>query len=261
MTITNGRFSMKSKFIDSSWMVTTKFAWALMWALLIALTSSAQTQPNTPVELEGWDVSALDSKISTLATKANLAGASIADKMTAAAAYLERANIFFGAGRPAYYKLALGDFRRVLRLQPDNIEAAGKLNTIVSIYQSLLRPVPENGNEADIYNDPNVGFKSKPQLISFPKGHASATLSETLPSGATYVYEVGGRAGQRVSATIEADDGSAVIEIYQVNSTSALPIISEARNWSSILPVTANYLIKVLPKEDGVMFVLKVSVR
>lgn len=70
-----------------------------------------------------------------------------ADKQAAAAAYLERANIFMNAGRPALYKYALRDYRRTLHYQPDNKQAQESANTIVSIYQSMGRPVPELGNE------------------------------------------------------------------------------------------------------------------
>ncbi|MDQ1559137.1 MAG: hypothetical protein QOD32_2197, partial [Pyrinomonadaceae bacterium] len=70
-----------------------------------------------------------------------------ADKLAAAAALVERGNVYRDAGQPALYKFALGDYRRALRYQPDNAEAREKMDEIVSIYTSLGRPVPENGNE------------------------------------------------------------------------------------------------------------------
>jgi hypothetical protein len=95
----------------------------------------------------GLDTAALDAKITKADAKAKASGATQADKLAAAAAYLERGNLYRDAGQPALYKFALGDYRHALRYQPDNTEAREKMNEIVSIYQSMGRPVPDNGNE------------------------------------------------------------------------------------------------------------------
>ena len=91
------------------------------------------------------DTAALDAKIEKAEAKAK--GGAQADKLAAAAALVERANAYRDAGQPSLYKFALGDYRRALRYQPDNTEAREKMNEIVSIYQSLGRPVPDNGKE------------------------------------------------------------------------------------------------------------------
>ena len=93
------------------------------------------------------DTAALDAKIEKAEAKAKAGGASQADKLAAAAALLERGNLYRDAGQPALYKFALGDYRRALRYQPDNAEAREKMNEIVSIYQSMGRPVPTNGSD------------------------------------------------------------------------------------------------------------------
>ncbi|MDT4956050.1 MAG: hypothetical protein QOJ02_4188 [Acidobacteriota bacterium] len=93
------------------------------------------------------DTSALDKKIEQAETKAKAPGAKQADKLAAATAYLERANIFYSAGQPTLYKFALRDFRRTLRYDPNNAEARDKQDQIVQIYQQMGRPVPELGNE------------------------------------------------------------------------------------------------------------------
>jgi hypothetical protein len=95
----------------------------------------------------GIDTAVLDAKIEKADAKAQAAGATQADKTAAAAALVERGNIYRDAGQPVLYKFALGDYRRALRYQPDNSEAREKMNEIVGIYQSMGRPVPENGNE------------------------------------------------------------------------------------------------------------------
>ena len=114
---------------------------------------SSVTPPVAPTGTTGssakpsMDTASLDAKIEKADAKAKAAGATQADKNAAAAALLERGNVYRDAGQPALYKFALGDYRRALRYQPDNAEAREKMNEIVSIYQSMGRPVPENGSE------------------------------------------------------------------------------------------------------------------
>ena len=113
-------------------------------------------QPQAPAAGGGVDAGAakpsvntaeLDAKIEKADAKAKAGAASDADKKAAAAAYVERGNVYYSAGSPALYKFALGDFRRALRYDPANDEARAKLDQIVQIYQSLGRPVPTNGTE------------------------------------------------------------------------------------------------------------------
>jgi hypothetical protein len=89
----------------------------------------------------------LDAKIAKAEAKAKAPGATDADKKAAASAYVERADVYYGAQQPMLYKFALGDFRRALRYDPGNEEARAKMDQIVSIYQSMGKPVPTNGQE------------------------------------------------------------------------------------------------------------------
>jgi hypothetical protein len=89
----------------------------------------------------------LDAKIEKAVAKANAKGATATDKKAAADAYKDRANYYWGAGNVQLYKFALGDYRRVLRYDPDNEEAKERIDYLISIYHSLNRPVPDNGLE------------------------------------------------------------------------------------------------------------------
>lgn len=102
---------------------------------------------SSATEQTGIDTSALDARIAQAEEKAHAKNATQADKLAAAAAYMERADIFMNAGRPTLYKYALRDYRRTLRYQPDNQQAQNSAKTIVDIYKSMGRPVPELGNE------------------------------------------------------------------------------------------------------------------
>ena len=93
------------------------------------------------------DTSALDKKIEEAEAKAKAPNAAQADKLAAATAYLQRANVFYNAGNPSLYKFALRDFRIALRYDPSNQEARAKQDQIVDIYKSLGRPIPELGTE------------------------------------------------------------------------------------------------------------------
>ncbi len=106
----------------------------------------AASNPSTSEET-GMNTSAEDAKIAQAEAKAKAKNATQADKLAAAAAYMERADIFMQAGRPTLYKYALRDYRRTLRYQPNNRHAQDSINTIVGIYKQLGRPVPELGNE------------------------------------------------------------------------------------------------------------------
>lgn len=89
----------------------------------------------------------LDAKIEKALTKANAKGATAADKRAAAEAYKNRADYYWGAGDPRLYRYALGDYRRVLRYDPDNEEAKERIDYLISIYHSMNKPVPDNGLE------------------------------------------------------------------------------------------------------------------
>lgn len=93
------------------------------------------------------DTAALDKKVEAAEAKAKAPKATPDDKQAAAAAYLERGNVFYNAGNPSLYKFALRDFRRTLRYDPNNAEARAKQQQITEIYQSMGRPVPDLGNE------------------------------------------------------------------------------------------------------------------
>lgn len=86
-----------------------------------------------------------DARIEKAAAKADASGATESDKKAASEAYLARGNVYRDAGNPRLYKFALGDYRRALRYDPSNREAKEKMDEIVSIYQSMGRPVPTNG--------------------------------------------------------------------------------------------------------------------
>ncbi len=110
-------------------------------------STTTATAPTSGSEKPPLETAELDAKIQKAEAKAKATGASAADKKAAAEAYLARANTYRDAGNPMLYKFALGDYRHVLRYDPNNVEAKTKMDEIVSIYQGMGRPVPNNGLE------------------------------------------------------------------------------------------------------------------
>lgn len=103
-----------------------------------ATTASAET---------GVDTSKYDSKIEAAEAKAKRAGAGEAERRAAAEALFERGYFFYGSQNPRLYKYALGDFRRVLRYQPNHAEAKELIAQLERIYRDMGRPIPTNGLE------------------------------------------------------------------------------------------------------------------
>ena len=65
-------------------------------------------------------------------------------KQALATAYFERA---FAMTEAAQYRTALGDFRKGLKLNPDDKEARAMHDQIISIFQSIGREPPKEGEE------------------------------------------------------------------------------------------------------------------
>lgn len=90
------------------------------------------------------DTSKFDADIKKAEDKFNKNKTDNAAKMSLAQAYLDRADALTEA---AQYASALGDYRRVLKLTPDNEDAARSSNEIIRIYLSLKREPPKEGEE------------------------------------------------------------------------------------------------------------------
>jgi hypothetical protein len=221
----------------------------------------AQSQKSV-VEIEGWDTSELDAKIEVLVATARLnpAGTSTEEKSAIAAAYLRRANVFYAAGQPKLYKLALGDFRRALRYQPENAEAQNKRDQITSIYESLGRTVPENGNETDIDTDLRIRYQYKPVNVVMTEGKSSAVFSETLPAGVSFLYALGARAGQRIDVSLVVRTGAASLVMTGGSGPPSPPLRVE-KSWHVVALGSEPYIVRVLPGNDGASYNLEVHIR
>jgi tetratricopeptide (TPR) repeat protein len=109
----------------------------------IAHTTENGTPPAANGDKSHWtqrgnaiDTSTFDAEIA----KAEKSG----DKKAISAAYLKRANALTQAGQ---YASALGDYRKTVKNDPSNGEAQQWIMQITSIYDSMNREAPKEGEE------------------------------------------------------------------------------------------------------------------
>ncbi|MGI9054714.1 MAG: tetratricopeptide repeat protein [Pyrinomonadaceae bacterium] len=102
-------------------------------------TKTKWTQSGNPIDTTAFDseVKQAESKL-----KANLKDATL--KTSLAEAYVKRGIALTDARQ---YASALGDYRRALKLDPNNEEAKKWIGQIISIYESINRSYPLDGEE------------------------------------------------------------------------------------------------------------------
>jgi tetratricopeptide (TPR) repeat protein len=90
------------------------------------------------------DTSKYDAEIKRLEERAKKNNADQQTRLALAKAYTARGDALTGVRQ---YNAALGDYRRALRNDPDNEQAQQMAGTIISIYKSMGREVPQEGQE------------------------------------------------------------------------------------------------------------------
>ncbi len=227
---------------------------SLVVALAATLSVGAQ-QPQPPpgftfVEVVGWDFSAFDERVREAVSKANAPGAGASERRAAAEALAERAEFFWNAAQPAFYKFALGDFRHVLRFRPDDAETRRRAGEIVDIYKSMARPVPTNG-EAESGGRPLVElYRTTPKRLAFGPGAAHAKESGEVSERVAFVYEFEAQAGQRLGVELGSKNkGGPVFDRLLLEPPGvARALVKGERAKSLLLPSEGKYLIRVSTK-------------
>jgi len=239
----------------------------LALALLSVPTSKAQDEGGgkifTTVEMKGLDLSSYDDKIRAAVLRDIEPRAGRSAKRAVAAALAARGNFFREQGIPSFYKYALGDFRSAVRFRPDDKDSKQKADEIVSIYESLGRPVPQNGSADSGGGYPVELYRTTPERIPLEPGKSYAHEGSVFPRVA-YVYEFDGRAGQKVSIAVAPNEGkgSFVFDLYEVERRGrrrALDLGSARADYT--LPLTGKYLIHVYSKSGGSDYVLTASMK
>lgn len=108
------------------------------------LNSGSNATPTMTGQARAIDVSEFNAEIEKAEKNLSAKPKDAAAKKAVAEAYLKRADALTEA---AQYRAALGDYRRVLKHDPENESAKGWIDKIVSIFKSLNREAPKEGEE------------------------------------------------------------------------------------------------------------------
>jgi len=105
--------------------------------------SANSSSSNSPMS-KAVDVTAMTAKIEKADKELKAKPTDAKLKENLAAAYFERA---FALTEAAQYRAALGDFRKGLKLKPDDKEAKDMHDQILDIFKSIGREPPKEGEE------------------------------------------------------------------------------------------------------------------
>ena len=209
-------------------------------------TSSTESPMAKPI-----DVSAMTAKIEKAEADYKAKPNDAKAKENLAAAYFERA---FALTQAAQYRAALGDFRKGLKLNPNDSEAKAMHDQILSIFKSINREPPKEGEEpAPLAFS---GQKTAPPIatdsrIVFEKGATSATAKGNLKNyddSKTFLMEL--RAGQTLKTEQIRDENSlhyVTVEITDPSGKGVGDSDASCNSRKEIKPTVAgDYKIKVV---------------
>ena len=237
-------------------------------ALLLSLAASvpfanapaASAQPARNPHAAQVSTRELDLRIAKAEARLAAADVTDADRAAAAAAYVRRGNIYYEAGKPALYKFALGDFRRALKYDPANSEAREKAGQITSIYESMGRPVPTNGDEPP---ERLPEMLAKAERLNLAGEPPAASASGEITRGAVRDYVVTIPAGRRVRVKLAPAEGPArnpvAFSLYEARDGAAVRLALSEIDWSGDLERGAQYLVRVGPLTHGARYRLEVT--
>ena len=233
-------------------------ALAAVVSLFLPLPAAAQTVRNP--HAAQLSTRELDLRIAKAEARLAAASATDADRAAAAEAYLARGNVYYAAGRPSLYRFALGDFRRALRHRPALSEAREKAAQITSIYESMGRPLPTNGDEpAERLEE----MLAKAERLSFAGEPAAATASGEITRGAVRDYVMSIPAGRRVRVRLTPAEGPArnpvSFNFYEARDGAAVRLALGATDWSADLERGPEYLVRIGPLTHGARYRLEVT--
>lgn len=212
-------------------------------------TPDAKSSTESPMA-KPIDVSPLTAKIEKAEADFKAKSTDAKAKENLAAAYFERA---FALTQAAQYRAALGDFRKGLKLNPNDSEAKAMHDQILSIFKSINREPPKEGEEpaplafTGEKNAPPIATDSR---ITFEKGATSATAKGSLKNyddSKTFVMEL--RAGQTLKTEQVKDENSnhyVTVAITDPSGKGVGDSDASCNNRKEIKPTVAgDYKIKV----------------
>jgi len=243
--------------------VALLFALAPLSAGAAGAQGEAKGELFTTVELKGLDLSAYDDKILEAVLREMEPRSGRSARRAVAAALAARGNFFRDQGIPSFYKYALGDFRHAVRFWPGDKDSKRKADEIVRIYESLGRPVPQNGNTEARGFYPVELYRTTPERIPLEPGKSYA-YAGSVSARAAYVYEFVALAGQKLSVAVAPKEGKGevVFDIYEIEARGRKrAFVMGLRRADYALPLRGKYLIRVYSESGGSDYVLTASMK
>jgi hypothetical protein len=100
-----------------------------------------------------------------------------------------------------------------------------------------------------------------PRPLSVGGADPTAAIRGTVPSRAPVDYIIAGLAGQTLAASVRNDD-AATLHVYGLDDGRQLAPLSERRRlWAGTLPASQDYVISVVPADEGARYELTVALR
>ena len=100
-----------------------------------------------------------------------------------------------------------------------------------------------------------------PRPLKVSVGDPTAAIAGTAPSRAPVDYLVAAEAGQTLAASVREGD-PATLHIYGLDGGEQLAALSERRQlWAGRVPASEDYVISVIPADEGASYELTVALR
>jgi hypothetical protein len=100
-----------------------------------------------------------------------------------------------------------------------------------------------------------------PRRLTPSADDPTATIAGTAPSRAPVDYIIEGQSGQRLAASLR-DDDPATLHVYGLDGGEQLaPLSDRRRQWAGGLPATQDYVVSVVPTDEGASYELTVTLR
>jgi hypothetical protein len=100
-----------------------------------------------------------------------------------------------------------------------------------------------------------------PRRLAPTAGDPTAAIAGSAPSRAPVDYIVAGRSGQALAASVREND-PVTLHVYGLDDGEQLAPLPERRQlWAGRLPATQDYVVSVVPADEGASYELTVTLR
>jgi hypothetical protein len=100
-----------------------------------------------------------------------------------------------------------------------------------------------------------------PRRLSVGEGDPTAAITGTAPSRAPVDYIIEGEGGRTLAASVREGD-PATLHLYGLDGGEQLaPLAERRRLWAGTLPTSQDYVISVVPADEGARYELTVTLR